>query len=82
MGQVLSAFALAYSVFEIPSGWLGDVDWPAPRAHAHRAVVVGFTMLTGAAVGYRSLVATRFLFGAGEAGAFPACRAASPSGFR
>ena len=28
-------------------------------------------MLTGAAVGYRSLVATRFLFGAGEAGAFP-----------
>ena len=30
-----------------------------------------FTMLTGAALGYASLVATRFLFGAGEAGAFP-----------
>src|SRR5881392_4036543 len=28
MGQVLSAFALAYSVFEIPSGWLGDVIGP------------------------------------------------------
>ena len=25
MGVVLSAFALAYSLFEIPSGWLGDV---------------------------------------------------------
>jgi nitrate/nitrite transporter NarK len=30
-----------------------------------------FTMLTGAAQGLRSLVAIRFLFGAGEAGAFP-----------
>ena len=31
----------------------------------------GFTMLTGAARGFQSLVAIRFLFGAGEAGAFP-----------
>jgi predicted MFS family arabinose efflux permease len=30
-----------------------------------------FTMLTGAAQGFRSLVLIRFLFGAGEAGAFP-----------
>jgi len=30
-----------------------------------------FTMLTGAARGYQSLLAIRFLFGAGEAGAFP-----------
>ena len=30
-----------------------------------------FTMLTGAARGFQSLVAIRFLFGAGEAGAFP-----------
>src|SRR4030095_16847471 len=30
-----------------------------------------FTMLTGAARGFQSLVTIRFLFGAGEAGAFP-----------
>jgi nitrate/nitrite transporter NarK len=30
-----------------------------------------FTMLTGAALGFRSLIGIRFLFGAGEAGAFP-----------
>jgi ACS family glucarate transporter-like MFS transporter len=71
MGVVLSAFALAYSLFEIPSGWLGDVV--GPRKVLTRIVLwwSAFTMLTGAALGYASLVATRFLFGAGEAGAFP-----------
>jgi ACS family glucarate transporter-like MFS transporter len=71
MGAVLSAFALAYSLFEIPSGWLGDVI--GPRTVLTRIVLwwSAFTMLTGAAFGYGSLVATRFLFGAGEAGAFP-----------
>src|SRR5260221_11447050 len=64
MGKVLSAFALAYSVFEIPSGWLGDVI--GPRRVLTRIVLWGscFAMLTGAAVGFRSLPATRFLFGA------------------
>jgi MFS family permease len=71
MGKVLSAFALAYSLFEIPSGWLVDVI--GPRRVLTRIVLwwSGFTMLTGAATGYQSLIATRFLFGAGEAGAFP-----------
>jgi MFS family permease len=71
MGKVLSAFALSYSLFEIPSGWL--VDRIGPRRVLTRIVLwwSAFTMLTGAATGYRSLVATRFLFGAGEAGAFP-----------
>ena len=71
MSFVFSAFTLAYSLFEVPSGWLGDVRGP------HRVltrIVVGwslFTMATGLAQGFRSLVAIRFLFGAGEAGAFP-----------
>jgi MFS transporter, ACS family, glucarate transporter len=71
MGKVFSAFALAYSLFEIPSGWLGDVS--GPRRVLTRIVLwwSGFTMLTGAALGFRTLTATRFLFGAGEAGAFP-----------
>src|SRR5262249_45466700 len=47
MGQVLSAFALAYSLFEIPSGWL--VDKIGPRRVLTRIVLwwSGFTMLTG-----------------------------------
>ena len=71
MGVVLSAFALAYAVFEIPSGWLADVI--GPRKVLTRIVLwwSAFTMLTGAARGYASLVAIRFLFGAGEAGALP-----------
>ena len=71
MAQVLSAFALAYAVFEIPSGWLADTI--GPRKVLTRIVLwwSTFTMLTGAMTGYSSLVATRFLFGAGEAGALP-----------
>src|SRR5262249_12563201 len=71
MSVVFSAFTLAYSLFEIPSGWLGDVL--GPRRVLTRIVLWWslFTMLTAAARGYASLVAIRFLFGAGEAGAFP-----------
>src|SRR4051794_27621066 len=71
MGVVFSAFTLAYSLFEIPSGWLGDVR--GPRGVLTRIVLwwSAFTMLTGAATGYQSLKTIRFLFGAGEAGAFP-----------
>src|SRR5262249_13505392 len=68
MGVVFSAFTLAYSVFEVPSGWLGDVS--GARRVLTRIVLwwSAFTMLTGAARGFRSIVAIRFLFGAGEAG--------------
>src|SRR3989442_15545213 len=68
MSVVFSAFTLAYSLFEIPSGWLGDVK--GPRRVLTRIVLwwSAFTMLTGAAQGLKSLVAIRFLFGAGEAG--------------
>jgi len=71
MSGVFSAFILAYSLFEVPSGWLGDVR--GPRRVLTRIVIwwSAFTMLTGAAHGLRSLVTIRFLFGAGEAGAFP-----------
>jgi nitrate/nitrite transporter NarK len=50
---------------------MGDVM--GPRRVLTRIVLwwSAFTMLTGAAQGYRSLLAIRFLFGAGEAGAFP-----------
>jgi MFS family permease len=71
MSVVFSAFTLAYSLFEVPTGWLGDVI--GPRRVLARIVLwwSGFTALTGAAWSYGSLVMIRFLFGAGEAGAFP-----------
>ena len=71
MSVVFGAFTLAYSLFEIPSGWLGDVY--GPRRVLTRIALwwSAFTILTGTARGFASLVSIRFLFGAGEAGAFP-----------
>ncbi len=70
-GWVFSAFTIAYAAFEIPSGWLGDRF--GARLTLTRIVLwwSAFTVLTGAAFGFWSLLAVRFLFGAGEAGAFP-----------
>jgi len=70
-GWVIGAFVLAYGLFEIPTGALGDRI--GQRGVLTRIVVwwSAFTCLTGAAIGFPALVVTRFLFGAGEAGAFP-----------
>jgi MFS family permease len=71
MGFVFSAFTIAYALFEIPTGAWGDRI--GPRRVLTRIVAwwSGFTIATAAASGYRSLLAIRFLFGMGEAGAFP-----------
>ena len=71
MGYVFSAFALAYALFEIPSGWLADSI--GPRKVLIRIVLwwSAFTALTGAMWNLGSMLVCRFLFGAGEAGCFP-----------
>jgi sugar phosphate permease len=71
MGRIFSAFAIAYALFEIPGGWLGD--WMGPRRVLLRIVLwwSSFTALTGAMTNFWSMWITRFLFGAGEAGCFP-----------
>src|ERR1051325_6865885 len=71
MGWIFSAFTLAYAIFEIPSGWLGDMI--GPRKVLTRIVLWWsvFTVATGVAWNYASMLTFRFLFGAGEAGAFP-----------
>lgn len=71
MGWVLSAFAWAYAIFEIPGGFLGD--WIGPRKVLIRVVLWWslFTAATGWAANLVSLITIRFLFGAGEAGCFP-----------
>jgi len=70
-GWVLGAFALAYAIFEIPSGMLGDRI--GQRKLFLRIVLWWslFTALTGAATGLTTLILTRFLFGMGESGAYP-----------
>src|SRR3977135_4451921 len=54
MSVVFIAFTLAYSLFEVPSGWLGDMR--GPRRVLTRIVLwwSAFTMATGGAMGLRS----------------------------
>lgn len=71
VGYVFSAFTLAYALFEIPTGWLGDRF--GPRKTLVRVVLWWsfFTAATGWVTGLFGLILVRFLFGAGEAGCFP-----------
>jgi len=80
LSWAFTAFAFAYAAFEVPSGWLGDVY--GPRGTLIRIVIwwSAFTAITGlvgmkvGAVtlgGIGTLIAIRFLFGMGEAGAYP-----------
>jgi MFS transporter, ACS family, glucarate transporter len=71
MGLVFGAFWLAYALFEIPGGWMGDRF--GARITLTRIVLAWslFTVLSGCATGLASLLVFRFLFGVGEAGAYP-----------
>jgi sugar phosphate permease len=70
-GLIFSAFVWAYAIFQVPGGWLAD-------KFGARAVLMGiviyWSIMTGAtalAFGFLSFWFLRFLFGIGEAGAFP-----------
>lgn len=70
-GWVMSIFTLSYGLMQIPLGALGDKV-------GHRWVLAGivvwwslFTSFTGLAGGLMSMLAIRFCFGIGEAGASP-----------
>jgi ACS family glucarate transporter-like MFS transporter len=70
-GYALGAFALAYALFEIPSALMGD---RLGQRKVFLRIVIWwslFTALTGAVTGLTSLIIVRFLFGMGEAGAYP-----------
>lgn len=71
MGWVFGAFALAYAIFDIPGGYLGDRI--GPRRVLTRVVLWWsfFTAATGWTINFASMLGARFLFGAGEAGCFP-----------
>ncbi len=71
MGVIFSAFVWAYALFQVPGGWLSD-------RFGARGVLTGvvaywsiMTAATAAAFSGASFIVVRFLFGIGEAGAFP-----------
>jgi MFS family permease len=71
MGWILSSFRWGYALFQLPGGWLGD------RIGPRRALTLivtwwsFFTSATALAWSAGSMAVFRFLFGVGEAGAFP-----------
>src|SRR6185503_4126551 len=71
MSLIFSAFTVAYALFEIPTGWMGDKF--GTRKTLVRVVLWWsfFTMATGWMWSKVSMFVCRFLFGAGEAGCFP-----------
>lgn len=71
MGWVFFIFSWAYTIFEIPGGWMGD-RWGAKKVLLRVVTLWSFfTAATGWAWSYVSLLLCRFLFGVGEAGCFP-----------
>ena len=71
MGIIFSAFVWAYAIFQVPGGWMGDRFGP----HKVLASIVAYwslmTALTARAIGVGFFAVIQFLFGIGEAGAFP-----------
>jgi MFS family permease len=78
-GALFTAFAFAYAAFEIPSGALGDLFG---RKRTLIRIVLWWSFFTAATgliypnenwpwLGFVLLLSVRFLFGVGEAGAYP-----------
>jgi MFS transporter, ACS family, glucarate transporter len=71
MGWAMSAFSLGYALFQIPSGRWADRLGPRVVLTAIVSAWSVCTALTGLAFNFLSLFIIRFLFGVGEAGAYP-----------
>ncbi len=71
MGWIFAAFSLGYALFQSPAGLLADRFGPRRVLTAVVCFWSLFTALTGAVHRLWSMLVVRFLFGAGEAGAFP-----------
>jgi sugar phosphate permease len=71
MSVIIASFRWGYALFQIPGGWLGDRIGPRRAL----ALIVTwwsiFTSATAFAWSAASMTIIRFLFGMGEAGAFP-----------
>ena len=71
MGYVFAASTLAYGLFGVLGGWLGDLFGPRRVLTSMVLLWSFFTAATGQAWSLASLLTAQFLFGAAEAGAFP-----------
>lgn len=79
LGALMAAFVVAYALFEVPAGLLGD---RFGVRHLLTALVLGWSLLTGvvglvtllpaeSSAPFLVLLALRFLFGMFQAGGFP-----------
>jgi len=71
MGLVFSAFAWAYALGQVPGGWLADHFGPKKVLLSIVSFWSLMTAVTAMVSGFFSLFIVRFVFGLGEAGAFP-----------
>ena len=71
VGWILGAFQLSYFMFQIPGGWLGDRIGPRKMLTYIVLWWSAFTALTAMMWSASSMIVCRFLFGMGEASAFP-----------
>jgi MFS family permease len=71
MGWILSSFQWGYALFQIPGGWFGDRVGPRRALTSIVTWWSVFTCVTVLAWSAGSMALIRFLFGVGEAGAFP-----------
>lgn len=70
-GTIQSAFNLSYALFQIPGGWLGDRIGPRRALTLIASWWSAFTALTALGWNAASMTAIQWIFGMGEAGAFP-----------
>ena len=71
-GWIMAIFTLGYALMQTPSGLLADRKGPRFVITFIVTVWSVLTSITGFAWNYVSMLVIRFLFGAGESGAFPA----------
>lgn len=71
MGLILAAFTWAYAAGQVPVGWLGDRFGPKVVLSVIVLAISAAVSMTGAAIGFLTLLASRLVLGLGEAGAFP-----------
>lgn len=71
-GWIMAVFTLGYALFQTPSGKLADSKGARGVIASIVSIWSILTAITGFAWNYTSMLIIRFLFGAGEAGAFPA----------
>ena len=70
-GWIMAMLTLGYAFLQTPTGRLADRKGPRSIITFIESIWSVLTALTGAAWNFASMMVFRFLFGAGEAGAFP-----------